>query len=164
MASTLDLLKILTSHEVEFVIVGGVAGVLHGSRLVTQDVDVCAPLTLENLTRILRALTGLNPHFRIPSGNRPLPSDPALLVECKNLYLLTDLVQLDILSEIAGAGTYDEVARHVIAVDLGSAKCQVLDLDTLIRAKRAMNLPIIELETIRARVAAQRRDRESGDL
>ena len=38
MASTLDLLKNLSVHEVDFVVVGGVAGVLHGSRLVTQDV------------------------------------------------------------------------------------------------------------------------------
>jgi len=42
MASTLDLLKRLIGHEVEFVIVGGVAGVLHGSSLVTRDLDVCA--------------------------------------------------------------------------------------------------------------------------
>lgn len=40
MASTLDLLTRLSEHEVEFVIVGGVAGVLHGSSLVTRDLEV----------------------------------------------------------------------------------------------------------------------------
>ena len=161
MASTLDLLKILTSHEVEFVVVGGVAGVLHGSRLVTQDVDVCAPLTLENLTRILASLAGLNPRFRATPDNRPLPFNPAALVGYKNLYLMTDFGQLDILSEITGVGSYEEVSSHSITVDLAGAGCRVLDIDTLIRAKRALNLPkdlqaIIELEAIRERISSRR--------
>jgi hypothetical protein len=158
MASTLDLLKILKRHEVEFVVVGGVAGVLHGSRLVTQDVDICAPLTLENLTRILVSLVGLNPRFRAVPDDRPLPVDPATLLGYKNLYLSTDLGQVDILSEITGVGSYEEVASHTITVDLAGTECQILDLDTLIRAKRALNLPkdrqaIIELEAIRERIS-----------
>ena len=158
MASTLDLLKILAGHEVEFVIVGGVAGVLHGSRLVTVDVDICAPLTLENLARILASLAGLNPRFRAIPGNRPLPVDPAPLLGYKNLYLVTDLGQLDILSEITGVGSYEEVVSHTITVNLAGTDCRVLDLDTLIRAKRALNLPkdrhaIVELEAIRERIA-----------
>ena len=161
MASTLDLLKILASHDVDFVVGGGVAGVLHGSRLVTQDVDVCAPLTLENLTRILASLAGLNPRFRVAHENRPLPADPAALSGYKNLYLVTDLGQIDVLSEITGVGSYDEVASHTITVDLAGTGCRVLDLDTLIRAKRALNLPkdrqaIVELEAIRERISGRR--------
>ncbi len=160
MASTLDLLKILTSHNVDFVVVGGVAGVLHGSRLVTQDVDVCAPLALDNLTRILASLTGLNPRFRVGHENRPLPADPATLLGYKNLYLTTDLGQLDILSEITGIGSYEAVASHTITVDLAGTSCRVLDLDTLIHAKRALNLPkdrqaIVELEAIRERISGR---------
>jgi len=159
MASTLDLLKILAGHEVEFVVVGGVAGVLHGSRLVTLDVDVCAPLTLENLTRILASLAGLNPRFRAVPDDRPFPVDPATLIGYKNLYLATDLGQLDILSEITGVGGYEDVASHTITVNLAGTDCRVLDLATLIRAKRALNLPkdrqtIIELEAIRERISA----------
>jgi hypothetical protein len=160
MASTLDLLKILTSHEVEFVVVGGVAGVLHGSRLVTQDVDICAPLAPENLARIQAALASLHPRFRVTSENRPLPADPAALSGFRNLYLITDLGQLDILSEITGIGSYKEVASHSIAVDLAGASCRVLDLETLLRAKRALNLPkdrhaIVELEAIRERISGR---------
>jgi hypothetical protein len=165
MASTLDLLKNLSVHEVDFVVVGGVAGVLHGSRLVTQGLDVCAPLTLKNLTRILSALAGLNPRFRMTTDNRPLPGDPADLAGYRNLYLLTDLGQLDILSEITGIGGYEEVARHTIAVDLGGANCRVLDLDTLIRAKKALNLAkdrqaVVELEAIRERISGRQNGTE----
>ncbi len=41
MASTLDLLKLMAGHEAHVVVVGGVAGVLDGSPLVTQDVGLC---------------------------------------------------------------------------------------------------------------------------
>jgi hypothetical protein len=59
----------------------------------------------------------------------------------KNLYLVTDLGQLDVLSEIAGVGGHSEVEQHTIQVDLEDIQCRVLDLDTLIAAKRAMNSP-----------------------
>ncbi len=65
MASIRGLLKRLDAFKVEFVIVGGVAGVLHSSNLATRDLDICGPLTLENLTRILNALSGLAPRSRM---------------------------------------------------------------------------------------------------
>jgi len=91
------------------------------------------------------------------SGKLPVSDNPEDYVGYRNLYLVTDLGQLDIPSEIAGIGDYGEVARHTIAVDLGGMQCRVLDLDSLIEAKKALNLPkdrqaIIELEAIRERI------------
>jgi len=45
---TLALLQRLRDSGVEFVIVGGVAAITHGSAVTTEDLDVCAPLTQEN--------------------------------------------------------------------------------------------------------------------
>ena len=153
MASTLDLLKRLNEHDVEYVLVGGVAAVVHGSQLVTGDVDICAPLDELNLAKIIAALAGLHPKYRMAPDRRPLPSDPGQLAGFKNLYLETDLGQLDILSEITGVGAYAEVVLHTISLDLGGAMCRVLDLDALIRSKKAMGRPrdrqaVIELEAI----------------
>ena len=157
MASTLDLLKRLNDHRVKYVLVGGMACVIHGSQIVTQDVDICAPLTPENLTGLLAALAGARPRFRATQDLHPLPEDPEKLRGFRNLYLLTDLGQLDVLSEISGVGEYSEVERHTIQVDLAGALCRVLDLDTLIKAKKAMKSPkdrqaVIELEAIRERL------------
>jgi hypothetical protein len=154
MASTLDLLKRLNDHQVKYVLVGGMACVIHGSQVVTQDVDICAPLTMENLSRLLAALAGEHPRFRTTRDLRPLPDEPEELKGFKNLYLLTDLGQLDILSEIAGVGDHSQVERHTIQIDLEGTQCRVLDLDTLITAKKAMNSPkdrqaVMELEAIR---------------
>lgn len=157
MASILDLLRRLNEHEVEFVIVGGMAGVLHGSSLVTLDLDICAPLTGQNLARILTALSGLAPRFRMTPDKRPVSVDPDDYVGYKNLYLITDWGQLDILSEILGLGDHEQVARQTITVDLGGISCRVLNLDALILAKKGMNRPrdrqaVIELEAIRERL------------
>jgi hypothetical protein len=157
MASTLDILKRLNEHEVAYVLVGGMACVIHGSQVVTQDVDICAPLTLENLRKLHTALQSLHPRFRMTRELRPLPQNPEELEKFQNLYLLTDLGQLDVLSEIAGIGNYVEVERHVIQVDFGGTYIRVLDLDALILAKQAMNFPkdrqvAIELLAIRERL------------
>jgi predicted nucleotidyltransferase len=157
MASILDLLKRLNDHRVKYVLVGGMACVIHGSQIVTQDVDICAPLTRENLSGLMAALAGANPRFRTTRALRPLPDQPEELENFKNLYLITDLAQLDVLSEIAGVGKYEEVERHTILVDLEGLPCRVLDLDTLIVAKKAMHSPkdqqaAKELEAIRQRL------------
>jgi hypothetical protein len=157
MGSTLDILKRLNDHHVEYVLVGGMACVVHGSQVVTQDVDICAPLTLENLRNLCDALNDIHPRFRMARDLRPLPQNPEELDKFQNLYLLTDLGQLDVLSEIAGVGKYSEVERHVIQVDFNGTCIGVLDLDTLLLAKQAMNAPkdrqvAVELSAIRERL------------
>ena len=53
-----SLLVRLIDSGFEFTVVGGFAAVAHGASLMTQDVDVCAPMTLDNLDRLGRALDG----------------------------------------------------------------------------------------------------------
>ena len=73
MVSTLDLLKRLNNCGVKYVLVGGMACVVHGSQVVTQDVELCAPLSRENLSGLLAALEGLHPRFRSTRDLSPLP-------------------------------------------------------------------------------------------
>jgi hypothetical protein len=157
MASTLEILKRLHDHQVKFVIVGGLAGVAHGSSLVTEDVDVCAPLDRTNLAKILAALDGINPRLRM-SPNRPrLRNDPERFAGYRNLYLVTDLGQVNILSEITGIGDYRVVTQHTVKLELAGRAYHVLDLDALIQSRRALGRPkdiqsAMELEAIRRRL------------
>ena len=89
-----------------------------------------------------------------------LPDDPARLKGFSNLYLTTDLGQLDILDEIPAVGGYTEVAQHTVTVDVGGVSCRVLDIDALIQAKRALGRPrdvqaATELDAIRDRQRRQ---------
>jgi hypothetical protein len=60
-----NLLQRLSDAGIEFVVVGGVAAVLHGSSLVTRDLDVCAELSSQNLRKLRDALRDLHPVHRI---------------------------------------------------------------------------------------------------
>ena len=117
------------------------AGIIHGSSIVTEDLDICAPFTAENLSRLLTALQDSNPRHRMPTHRPPLSSNPETLATFKNLYLQSDLGQLDVLSAINEVGSYEEVRRHSTVVDLGGLALRVLNLDALIRAKAAMSRP-----------------------
>lgn len=138
MASTLDLLKRLRTHGVEFVVVGGMAGVLHGSAMVTEDVDVCSPLSRENLVRILAALADLHPRLRMSPQNPPLPNNPDRLAGFTNLYLDTDLGQINFLSDIPGIGAYPDVLQQAVQVEIEGTICHILDLEALIRSRKAL--------------------------
>ena len=127
----------LIEKNVEFVLVGGFAAAAHGSPLGTQDVDVCCPMTFENLSRIQSALEGLHPMHR-SRPDLPLEITPKFCEGLKNLYLKTDHCALDCLGTVLGVGDYETVRQHVIELKLPYGVCPVLDLDTLIAAKVAM--------------------------
>ena len=157
MAATHDILHRLVDAGVEFVLIGGLAAVAHGSQFVTEDVDVCAPLSASNLQRIVAALNGLNARFSKSGCSDPLPDDPGELLGFKNLYLDTSQGPIDLLSEVDGLGQYEQVNQGAIEMDFGEYRCRVLGIDALIAAKQAINRPkdkpvIIELMAIRERL------------
>src|SRR4030042_928746 len=133
-----ELVRRLIVSDVEFVLVGGFAAVAHGVTLVTRDLDICCRFTETNLMRIQEAFTDLHPFHR-PRTDLPLNLTPEQCAGLKNLYLSTDLGNVDCLSEILGLGDFDEVFRQAVKVELPSGMCHILDIDPLIRAKEAIN-------------------------
>jgi hypothetical protein len=59
------LLQRLCDAEIEFVIVGGFAAMLHGSTLLTRDLDVCALLSSANVEKLREILRDLHPTHRL---------------------------------------------------------------------------------------------------
>ena len=59
MSRFLQLIPRLREAGVDFVIIGGVAAVAHGSALITTDLDISASMALPNLQNIIRALADL---------------------------------------------------------------------------------------------------------
>ena len=156
MAGLESLLDRLIRQEVEFVIVGGFAAMAHGVSLVTQDIDVCCRFTPDNLLRLQEAVKDLPPYHRMTPKQIPLHFTRENMAGVKNMYLMTDLGQLDCLSEVLGLGSFDEVLCQCEEIELSSGRCRILTLDGLIKAKSAMNRPrdneaLIELNAIKAR-------------
>ena len=95
------LIQRLCDANIEFVIVGGFAGVLHGSSFVTRDLDVCAVLTPDSVLR--DAFRELHPVHRLTPQMLSFLDNPDPGVEVRNLYLRTDIGPLDVLSSTIGA-------------------------------------------------------------
>lgn len=152
------LLARLIEHRFRFVLVGGYAAVTHGSTILTQDLDVCCEMSFENLGRLSAAVRDLHPVHRMTPNRLPLELTPRFCRGLKNLYLGTDLGQLDCLGEIAGIGTFADVRAGSERIELPCGPCLVLTLDSLIAAKAAMARPrdrevLLQLEGIRERLA-----------
>ncbi|HYE32515.1 MAG TPA: nucleotidyltransferase [Methylomirabilota bacterium] len=132
------LLRRLTEEQVPFVIIGGVCGVLHGASLVTYDLDICCPFSLEALQRIQSALSGFNPRHRLAKDQPSLTLTPDLIRRLKNLYLATDIGVLDCLSEVAGIGDFDAVHAASIEQKFSFGVVRMLSIRGLIQSKEAL--------------------------
>lgn len=137
MAEIPELISRLNSAGVEFVVVGGVAANLHGSPLLTADLDICCPMNEQNMQRLLDAIGPLNPVWFDPRRIR-LSRDSAELAKFRMMLLLTDLGRLDVLKEVTPIGEFPAVAAESQLFHVGGTPTRVLTIDALIRAKAAV--------------------------
>lgn len=146
-----QLLRTLVRHDVRFVVIGGVAGVLHGSATLTKDLDVVYDRDRQNIRRLGTALAELEARRRdLPRGVSAAVDAQAVL-NGMNLLLVTRHGDLDLLGETPSDRlTYPELApgsvRFEISDDLTIA---VASLDDLIRMKRATGRPEDRIEVER---------------
>lgn len=146
-------LTALIDGGVELIIVGGLAATVHGSARLTHDLDIVYRRTPENLARLAGALAPHQPYLRgVPPG-LPFTLDADTLRRGLNFTLTTSLGPIDLLGEMLGGGTYDDLLEHSVEVTLFGRPCRVVDLPTLVQAKRAAGRPkdlevVAELEAL----------------
>ncbi len=136
-----QLLRFLLENRLEFVLVGGLAGVIHGSAQVTQDVDICLIPKADTIQDLRRILSPLHPKHRMTPQKLSFLTEPRDISVVKNLYLDTELGPLDILGEVKGVGNYERVRNSAITAEVFGFSCYVISLDDLILTKRAMGRP-----------------------
>jgi len=158
------LLRRLADAEVEFILVGGLAANAHGSARVTTDVDVSYGRSAANLERIVKALAPIKPYLRGAPPGLPFDWSAATLRAGLNFTLITTDGSLDLLGEIVGGGTYDDLLPHSPVARAFDRDIRVLELSALIRAKRAAGRPkdlevLAELEALQEEAIARERSR-----
>ena len=134
MPSLERLLERFIRADVEFVVVGGYAAMIYGSTYVTLDVDLCCPLDAGNLQKIHSAVADLHPIHRMTPQRLPFELNLDSARPLRNLYLGTDLGQIDLLGSVP-QGDYTFAKAHSTFVDLPFGRCRVLDIPALIQSK-----------------------------
>jgi predicted nucleotidyltransferase len=126
----------LADAGVEFIIVGGWSAILHGSAYVTNDLDLFFSRDPENLQRLAAALAPFRPRLRdLPEG-LPFLWEAATLANGTIFTLTTDLGAIDLLAEIRGLGSYQDVKAKSVTVEAFGRQIRTLDLRSLIQSKR----------------------------
>jgi hypothetical protein len=156
----LEILGVLDRHGVAFVLIGGVAGRLHGSPSLTGDLDICYDRRLENLERLAAALVEFGARLRGVDDGVPFLPDARTLAAGSNFTFTTTAGPLDLLGSPAGVRGYDELAANAEHIDVGGVMVAVADLDDLIRMKLAAGGPKdrVEVEIL----GALRDERSAG--
>lgn len=151
-------LRLLGEYRVDCVIIGGIAAAIHGSLLLTNDLDVCYARDPANLERLAGALQSVHARLRnVPEG-LPFLLDSETLKRELNFTFTTDIGDVDLLGDVRGVGNYEQVVAGCLMVDLFGYQFAVIDIGKLIVAKRAAGRPkdLIALPELEALQEAQR--------
>ena len=147
------IVELLREAEINFIIVGGWAAIVHGSGRTTKDFDIVYDRSRANVKKLATALTQIHPYLRGAPPGLPFKWDEATIRNGLNFTLTTDLGDFDLLGEIAGGGTYQDLFPASVEVQVFGGNSQCLNLEQLIRVKRAAGRPkdlevIAELELL----------------
>jgi predicted nucleotidyltransferase len=149
-----EILRRLNENNVRYVLIGGLAMMLHGSAHITQDIDIGYARDRENYEALADALRSMNARLRNVPPGVPFFLDAHTFRNTQNLTLDTDLAPFDLLGHISGAEDFDELFARSLLAEIDGVPVHIASLDDLILMKRAANRQkdqnhILELEALR---------------
>ncbi len=134
-----DLVSTLAKHEVDFIIVGGMAAILRGTPVNTFDLDVVYERSAGNIERLLAALDELQAVVRDDPSRLRLSKSH--LESPGHKLMETNQGPLDLLGTIEETTGFPEPLPDSDWVDLGVIRARVLTLERLIQIKQRLGRP-----------------------
>jgi len=119
------------------VIIGGLAVTLHGSALLTEDIDVMYGREAENIERLAAALAGLEVRLRGVPDDLPFKPDAKTLMAGQNFTFTTQYGPFDVLAYADGAPSYSDLRERAVRMEFDAREVLVASLDDLIAMKAA---------------------------
>jgi len=129
------LIEGLCEAGVEFIVVGGIATVIHGAPVTTMDLDIVHRQTDANIRNLLKFLKTVGAHYRRPDEKVIEPDEQILSAQGHSL-LSTCFGPLDVLAIIEGGHGYDELKQDSVEIEFRGYNLQVLSLAKIIKMKR----------------------------
>jgi hypothetical protein len=131
------LIDALAHGEVDFVVIGGVAGGSYGSAFGTYDLDVAYARDRANLERLASVLGDLGATLPGAPIGVPFILDAKTLENGANFTFDTRHGSLDVLAEPAGAPPYASLKAGATRIVVRGHEVHVASLDHLIAMKEA---------------------------
>jgi len=165
-----EILFALTDAEVEFVVGGGVAAVLHGVERVTLDIDLALDMDPANVEKFLHVIRGLGLQPRVPILARDLMSREAVqrMIAEKGALVFSfvdfdrPLRHVDIF--LQDNLSFGELNRDAWEVVIENRKIKIIGIAKLLEIKRAISpLRDKDLIDIKELERLQRRSESSKD-
>lgn len=135
------LLKPLVEHGVEFVLIGGMAGIARGSNYPSFDLDVAYSRDRANVKRLVSALEEIGVRLRGVPADLPFLLDEKTIENGANFTFVTPHGDLDVLADVAGIRSFEDLSRESEEREVFGLQVRVASLDHLISMKRAANRP-----------------------
>jgi predicted nucleotidyltransferase len=132
-----EMLRRLALARVDFVVIGGIAMVLHGSARNTRDLDIVFAPSEANLKRLGVVLVDLDARLRDAEAPLPFVPDWRTLKNIQLLTLATDEGWLDAHRSVPGMDRYPELRRRAERFTFDDFSVLAASHDDLIKMKRA---------------------------
>lgn len=155
-----EMLRRLTGAGVDFVVIGGIALLLHGYPRATRDLDIAFAYDSANMDSLGRVLTGLEARLRGVDDGIDFVPDGRTLRGIELLTLQTTAGWLDVHRLPSGVRSYETLRRNAERVSLDDFSVLVASPDDLIAMKRAAGRPQDQVDV--AALAAIKRLRADG--
>ncbi len=134
-----DVFKSFQKHEVKYVVIGGIASILHGVPRATFDLDILIEPTHDNAKHLLNALT----HAGMATAS--LTNEADLLSH--EITVFKDRVRIDVQTSTPGLSFKDAWDRKE-TMEYQGQKFYVVNKEDLIVSKRAAGRDV-DLEDVR---------------
>ena len=137
------IVRVLNEHAVEYVLIGGLACVLHGAPIGTVDVDITPARSEANLARLAAALRELDARLRVPGKPEPVevPLDARTFRLMRTVTFRTRAGDLDVALLPDGTDGYADLVRGRVEITIDDVVFPVASLADVIRSKAAAARP-----------------------
>jgi len=129
----------LQRHKVRYIVIGGIAAVLHGVPRATFDLDILIDANPENAKNLLNAF------LEARLGTAALTTPEELLLQ--EITIFKDRVRIDVQTSTPGL-KFEQAWEHRDTMEYQKQVFYVVSHDDLVKSKKAAGRPV-DLEDVR---------------
>jgi hypothetical protein len=132
-----QILRTLNEHNLQYVLIGGLAANMWGSDQITLDVDICYSRNAENIKVLVKALKTLDAHLRGWPEGVPEIIDERTFRLGDTMTFRTKFGDFDCLGTPSGTDGYVDLVAHARTMQVDEdVAVMVASIDDIIRMKR----------------------------